>query len=323
MKLKKHISRMAFIAVILAMALAPSAGLCKAPTLVSTQWLQDNLGAGGIVILDVREASNYEFAHIPGAVSIPYGDWEPACSTGCYIMAPEEKLTELLQNAGVNAESHVVIYHHGNTVSDASKAGAAFWILQSLGHKNVSMLNGGFTKWTFEGRIVDNKPVTPARGNFVAKRNPATVASFEDIKSAIRSKKAVFVDARSNSQHFGHDKRADVECYGHIPYSVSLPADFLTNAGINRAPATLKSRKDLEKIVTGVGIPADKSTRLIVYCNTAQLAGLDYVVLREILGYRNVRVYDGSMLEYCKVRGNLPVERFAWGQPGSCPLCEK
>ncbi len=304
--------RQATLFIFLAVLAVPAISAGKAPPLVSTQWLEDHLQDQNLLILDVRADSNYNFAHIPGAVGLAYKNWETPRDTGCLLAAPEADLTSRLQALGLNNDSHVVVYAHGNTASDASKAAAVFWILQAMGHDNVSMLNGGFTKWTFEGRVVDNKKPAPSAGNFVARKDPSKIATFEDVKKAIKDGSAVFVDARSSVQYFGHEKRADVECYGHIPYAFTLPGDFMTNAGINRAPATIKDKKTLAKMVKGIGLPRNHNTQIIVYCNTAQLAGLDYLVLHNILGYRNVKVYDGSMLEYCKVRGDLPAVRFTW-----------
>ncbi len=280
--------------------------------LVSTSWLDKHKSDKAVVIVDVRTSANYGFAHIPNAVSIPYSELEPKSKTGLFVIPDEKRINQMFQQAGINNNSHVVVYAHGNTVSDASKAGAAYWIFKAMGHKNVSMLNGGFTKWTFEGRVVTNTAPNKKAGNFKAKRDASLIADFDEVSKIVRKGGAVLMDARNSIQYFGHEKRADVTCYGHIPGAINLPADFLSNAGINRAPATIKDKKDLQKMVTGVGVPKAKSTPVIVYCNTAQLAGLNYLVLKDILGYKNVKVYDGSMLEYCRVRGKLPLERFSW-----------
>lgn len=292
-------------------AVAPPAGAAAAP-LVSTEWLGENLSAAGQVILDVRTSANYGFAHIPGAVSVPFNKLEPYLeSKGCQLMPPPETVTEILQGAGVSSSTHVIVYDHGNTTSDATKGAAALWILHSMGHENVSYLNGGFTKWTFEGRKIDNKVPSPARGDFTAALNSSKVATLEEIVENLKTKEALLVDDRNAAQYFGISKRGDAKRYGHIPGSICLPADYLTNAGINRAPATVKSTEELTGIVKGAGVPADKSRIIIVYCNSAQQAGLAYLVLGEILEYRNVKVFDGSMLEYA-TREDLPVVRYAW-----------
>ncbi len=290
----------------------PSAAMA-ASSLVTTDWLAKNLDAKGLVILDVRTENNYKVGHIPGAVNLPYDNLEPKNEDReCNLMPTPEKLTEMLQKLGINTSSHVVIYDHGNTTSDATKGASAFWILDAVGKKDVSYLNGGFTKWTFEGRIIDNKIPTPAAGDFVAELNKKKVATRKEVAANLKNHTAILLDVRGSEQHFGFSKRGDVERFGHIPGSLSWPADFMTHAGINRAPAYVLGESELATMAKGVGLPTDKNRNIIVYCNSSQYAGLGFFVLQELLGYKNVSVYDGSMLEYAADE-KLPLATNSWG----------
>jgi thiosulfate/3-mercaptopyruvate sulfurtransferase len=310
---RNRIQSFLFMLLIVTTGLVPPAAVAGTSPLVSSGWLEQNLGAPGMVIIDVRTSANYDFAHIPGAVSMPYSGWEPYnTKTRCQMMPSPADLTAILRSLGVNRSSHVVIYDAGNTTLDATEGGAAVWIMESMGHENVSYLDGGFTKWTFEGRTVDRKKPTPTPGDFTAKLDSTKVATLKDVISNLKTKKAIFLDDRSAVQHFGISKRPDVVRYGHIPGSLNFPVDFMTNAGINRAPATIKSSKELAAMAEGVGLPKDKEMQIIVYCNSAQQAGMGYFILRDIMGYRNVKAYDGSMLEYAQ-DVKLPLVRFAWG----------
>jgi thiosulfate/3-mercaptopyruvate sulfurtransferase len=296
-----------------ALVSAPAASAAGVDHLVSTEWLAKNLGTPGMVIVDVRTKANYDFGHLPGAVSMAYSGWEPYNKkTRCQMMPSAADMTAMLRKLGVNRSSRVVIYDAGNTTLDATQGGAAVWIMESMGHENVSYLDGGFTKWTFEGRIIDKKKPDIKPGNFMAKLDKSKVATLKDVIANLKTKKAILLDDRSAVQHFGIEKRPDVVRYGHIPDSLNFPIDFMTNAGINRAPATIKSRKELDAMAEGVGLPADRNTKIIVYCNSAQQAGMGYFILRDIMGYRNVKAYDGSMLEYAQDK-KLPLVRFAWG----------
>lgn len=289
----------------------PSAA--NAGSLVTTEWMAKNLNAKGLVLIDVRTANNYTVGHIPGAVNLPYGQWEPRDQDAdCNLMPSPMKMTELLKALGVNTSSQVVIYDHGNTTSDATKGTSAVWIMNAMGHKNVSYLNGGFTKWTFEGRIIDNVKPTPASGDFVARLDGSKVAKLKDVVAGVKSTSTILLDVRNSDQHFGFSKRGDVERYGHIDGSLSWPADYMTYAGINRAPANILSDDDLKAMAKGVGLPSNKNSKIIVYCNSSQYAGLGFFVLQELLGYKNVSVYDGSMLEYA-ADDELPMTSFAWG----------
>ena len=300
------------LAVVAGFTVSPTSA-ANAESLVTTDWLAKNLDAKGLVIIDVRTESNYGVGHIPGAVNLPYDQWEPKdVKRLCNLMPTAEQLTESLKKIGVNASSHVVIYDHGNSISDATHGVSVFWIMDTIGHKNISYLNGGFTKWTFEGKIIDNKVPTPAPGDFVATINNAKVSTLEDVINNVKKKSAIFLDVRDSDQHFGTQKRNDVQRFGHIPGSLTWPADFMTNAGINRAPAYLLGADDLATMAKGVGLPSDKNRKIIVYCNSSQFAGLGFFVLQEILGYKNVSVYDGSILEYA-AHEDLPLVNFSWG----------
>lgn len=311
-KLLQSVIFMLLLAVVGFMS-SPVAVTAGTAPLVTTQWLEKNLGAKDLVIIDVRTTTNYGVGHIPGSFNMPYVGWEPFNEKKqCQLMPKPEDLTEMLQAIGVNASSHVVIYDHGNSIGDATKGCASVWILETMGHANVSYLDGGFTKWTFEGRIIDNKVPEGKAGNFVAKVDSAKVVTLKQVLQKMKKKGMVIVDARNSDQHFGDGKRGDVERYGHIPGSISLPAPFLNHAGVNRAPATVKLKEQLAEIVKGVGIPSDKNKEIIVYCNTGQYAGMDYFVLHDVLGYKKVSVYDGSMLEY-GADDKLPLVNFTWG----------
>ena len=292
----------------------------NADALVTTSWMAKNINAKGLVLIDVRTANNYAVGHLSGAVNLPYNQWEPKNEDAeCNLMPTPAKMTELLQKLGVNASSHVVIYDHGNTTSDTTKGTSAVWIMAAMGHKNVSYLNGGFTKWTFEGReLVSAKTGEsqdpPAAGDFVAKLDDSKVATLQEVKDSIKNKSAILLDVRNSEQHFGFTKRHDVERFGHITGSLSWPADFMTYGGINRAPAYVLDKKDLSDMAKGVGLPSgwSKKDNIIVYCNSSQFAGLGYVVLHDVLGYKNVSVYDGSMLEYAS-DDELPMTTLSWG----------
>jgi thiosulfate/3-mercaptopyruvate sulfurtransferase len=294
---------------------APNAAAATSP-LVTTEWLQKNLGKPGVVIIDVRTEANYAFAHLPGAVSYPYIGWEPVyAKRQCQLMPTEKQFAKKMQELGVNKSSHVIIYDQGNTASDATKGGASVWIMETMGHKDVSYLDGGFTKWTFEGRIVDNKKPSPKPGNFKAKLDSSKLATMQDVTGDLKTKKWILLDNRNAFQFFGTTKRADATRYGHIPGAISFPADFMYNAGANKAPATLKSKSELKAMAKGVGLPSDKNTKIITYCNSGQQSGAAYFVLRNVLGYKHVKCYDGSILEYSAAE-ELPMVKYTWGQEG-------
>ena len=318
--MKRHLIYPLLIVFLIAPAgfIAPAAAGARAvPTLVSTGWLARHLGEPDLVVIDVRTASNYDFAHIPGAVSLPYYSGCRVISTAkmCYVTPPPTAFSAAMRAIGVNRSSYIVIYDDGNTASDATKGTSAVWVMQSMGVRKVSYLDGGFTKWTFEGRKVTRAKPSPTPGNFMARPDRSIVATLSGVVYNLKTHKAIFIDARPAEQHFGVDKEASVPRYGHIPGSLSFPATYMTNARSDRAPATIKSRRQLAAMARGIGLTPDKDHPIIVYCNSGQFAGLGYLVLHELLGYRHVRVFSGSMLEYAS-NEKLPLTRFEWGFVG-------
>jgi len=109
------------------------------------------------------------------------------------------------------------------------------------------------------------------------------------------------------ARYFGVEKGRTTLKYGHIPGSLLLPADWLL---VSRIPKVLRSKKELEQIALGAGIPADRNKEIIALCDTAHFASLGFWVLEGVLGYKNVRLYDGSLVEYS--RFPLPLERYTW-----------
>jgi len=294
------------------MAPTPAVSAGAVPPIVTTEWLQKNLNTKGVVVIDVRTEANYGFAHIPGAISSPYLQFEPMdTDRQCQLMPTPEQFTEMMRQLGVNNSSRVIIYDHGNTESDATKGGASVWIMESMGHDRVSYLDGGFTKWTFEGRVVDNKKPTPKAGDFQARHDPAKVATMQEVTDNLKSGAWLLVDDRNALQYFGTTKHANALRFGHLPRALSFPAAFMTNAGANRAPATLRSKEELAAMARGVGIPEDRQTKIITYCNSGQQAGMAYFVLHDLLGYEKVKVYDGSILEYSAAE-DLPLIKYTW-----------
>lgn len=293
----------------------PFAGIAAAGAgpLVSVDWLAGHLGKPGVVVLDVRTFPQHEKGHIPGAANA-FGPWMTMNSRFVGFMMPRvEDLVDLLRDCGVDNGSLVVVYDQGITARDTTRSARALWTLHVLGHDEVAILDGGFAAWERAEKPVTNKPTSPARrGDFAARPMWNKLATLPEVKAKVGSPRVVFVDTRLPEEHFGHEKKAHIKRYGHIPGSRLMPADFFTNAGIDLSPSFLKTRKELEQMATGVGIPADKDVEIIAYSNHGQSAAMGYFVLHDILGYRNVKVFDGSMLEAAS-DGTVPLERNKWG----------
>jgi thiosulfate/3-mercaptopyruvate sulfurtransferase len=122
----------------------------------------------------------------------------------------------------------------------------------------------------------------------------------------------VFVDNRLPEEDFGHEKKSYIKRFGHLTGSRLWPADFMTNAGIEFSPSFLRDTAELKKMASGIGIPADRNVEIITYSNRGLQAAMGYFVLHDLLGYKNVRVFDGSMLESA-ADNSVPMETDGWG----------
>jgi thiosulfate/3-mercaptopyruvate sulfurtransferase len=267
-----------------------------------------------VVILDVSVFTHYEVSHIPGAVQA-FGPWMTMNDNFVGFMMPKvPELIRMIKGYGVNNNSTVIIYDEGITAADTAKSARALWTLEALGHNKVAILDGGFAGWAQQGGAVSNSPVSQEAGNFSGKLLKSKIASLAEVRKKLQSRRVVFVDNRMPDHFFGKEKNSEIARFGHIPGARLWPEPYMTNAGVALSPSYLKDVKDLQQMAAGAGIPANKNTEIITYSNHGKSAAMGYFVLHDILGYKNVKVYDGSILQYADV-SRLPMDRYSlWYQ---------
>ncbi|HFQ89279.1 MAG TPA: sulfurtransferase [Desulfobulbus sp.] len=301
-----------FIGVLLFMFCLPGLVLAAETPLVSVDWLAKNLKKKDLVILDVSDFIHYENGHIPGAVRA-FGPWMTMNRDFVGFMMPDETtLVDMLRSYGVNNESFVVVYDEGVTSKDTAKSARALWTLHALGHPRVAILNGGMSAWKQKGKPVSTKAVAPVTGNFSGKLVPAKVATLTEVKMKLGSPGVVFVDDRLPDQYFGHEKNSEISRAGHLPGALLWPAVYMTIAGKDFAPSYFRKTDELRQMAKGVHLPADKNAEIITYSNHGLAAAMGYFVLHDLLGYRNVKLYDGSILEASAVK-DVPMVVNRWG----------
>lgn len=289
----------------------PSLGMAG-NSLVGVDWLAKNLKKKDMVILDVGAFTHYEKNHIPGAVKA-FGPWQTMNDKFVgFMMPPTEDLVQMIRGYGVNKDSLVVVYDEGVTVDDTAKSARALWTLHVLGHDNVAILDGGYAAWErAEQMVTKDVPIT-SPGNFAAAFKAGKVASLDEVKKKTGSNKVVFVDTRIPEEHFGHEKVSFIKRFGHLPSSKLWPAKYMTNAGVDFAPSLLKAVDELKQMAAGVGIPADKKAEIITFSNRGKSAAIGYFVLHDVLGYSNVKIFDGSLCEYGPQK-DLALGKNGWG----------
>ncbi|HEY8589995.1 MAG TPA: sulfurtransferase [Naasia sp.] len=278
--------------------------------LVSTEWLAENVGTPGLVVVESDEdVLLYETGHIPGAVKI---DWHTELNdpvTRDYVDGAG--FAALLGAKGISRDDTVVIY------GDKSNWWAAYalWVFTLFGHEDVRLLDGGRAKWEAEGRpfTTDAPDVTPVEYP-VVERDDTTVRAFkEDVIAAFGKP---LIDVRSPEEYSG--ERTTAPAYpeesalraGHIPTAQNVPW-----AKAAAEDGTFKDRATLESIYRdGAGVTGD--VPVIAYCRIGERSSHTWFVLTHLLGVPDVRNYDGSWTEWgSAVR--VPIVRGA--EPGEVP----
>lgn len=278
--------------------------------LVSTEWVAANAGTPGLVIVESDEdVLLYETGHIPGAVKI---DWHTELNdpvTRDYVDGAG--FAALMSAKGISRDSTVVIY------GDKSNWWAAYalWVFSLFGHDDVRLMDGGRAKWQAEGRELTTATPVPTPADYpLVERDDTTLRAF--LPQVIEHFGKPLIDVRSPEEYSG--ERTHMPNYpeegalrgGHIPSAQSVPWAKAANED-----GTFKSRAELSAIYTddaGLGT-ADE---VIAYCRIGERSSHTWFVLRHLLGYENVRNYDGSWTEW----GNAVRVPIAVGtQPGEVP----
>lgn len=260
--------------------------------LVTTQWLADNLGTPGLVVLESDEdVLLYQTGHIPTAIKI---DWFTELNDDTvrdYLQG--EAFAELLSSKGVKRTDTVVIY------GDKSNwwASYALWVFKLFGHEDVRLLNGGRDKWIAEGRaLTRDEPEIVATEYPIVARHDAQIRAFRE--DVLRHFGNPLIDVRSPQEYTG--ERTHMPDYpeegalrgGHIPTAASVPWARAANED-----KTFKSLEELQAIyLDEAGLkPGDD---VIAYCRIGERSSHTWFVLKYLLGFYNVRNYDGSWTEW-------------------------
>lgn len=283
-----------------------SRGYVRADVLVSTEWLSQNLKNPNVRIIESNEDPLlYPSGHIPGAVEV---DWTSDLND--QVMRDylgREGFQLLAQRIGITPETTIVFY------GDKSNwwATYAFWVFQLFGHTNAKILDGGRKKWVDEGReLVREVPYYPATDYHAPERDDNTVRAFrEQVLNHVKTG-GQLVDVRSPMEYTG--EKLHMEGYpqegalrgGHIPGAQSIPWARAANED-----GTFKTADELRAIYTQEkGLDPSKET--IAYCRIGERSSHTWFVLTYLLGFKNVRNYDGSWTEWGNSVG-LPIVKGA------------
>ena len=210
-------------------------------------------------------------------------------------MLPErDEFEELMQSWGVNNDDAIVVTSLGTSNADMTLATRLYWQLKYFGHDKVAILEGGVVQWQLEERpsSIEVHEIKP--GNWLAgKEDRSILASSDDVAAAIKDTYSQLLDSRSLGFYLGVVKQPYVRKKGHIPGAKIFPNELLTSAG---AAPYFTDSEALKNIATELDI--DTGADIITYCNSGQLASASWFVFSELMGNKNVKLYDGSMHQW-------------------------
>ena len=261
-----------------------SGGYARPELLVETGWVALHGQDPGVRLVDLRSAAAYAAGHIPGAVRLEEGPLRSAEDRLTYLPRPEV-LAAMLGKAAIGNKTHVVAYD-----DQGGRMAARLWyILQAFGHERVSLVNGGWTRWSAEKRPVTMEvpPVTAV--TFVPKSVPDLTCPSPDVVA--RKPGVVVLDTRSANEH----------TTGRIPGAVNV--EWKEN--LTGPEMTFKGAAALRKLYAAKGVTPDKE--IVTYCASGGRASHSLFALK-LLGYPKVRVYYGSWGDYTS-RPEAPVEK--------------
>ena len=271
--------------------------------LVTTDWVASHLNDPKVKLIEVDvDTTAYDEGHLQGAVGF---NWTSQLQDQVRRdIATKEQIEQLLSDAGVSNSDTVILYGDNNNWF----AAYAFWLLQMYGHKELKLMDGGRKKWV----DVEKRPTTkdaprPAKAGYKASGPDLNLrARADDVLKALGGSKNALVDVRSPDEYNGKimappGLQETAQRMGHIPGAQSVPWAQAANED-----GTFKSEDELKQLYGGKGVTGDKD--VIAYCRIGERSSHTWFALKHLLGYPNVKNYDGSWTEWGSMVG-MPIEK--------------
>jgi len=278
--------------------------------LVTTQWVADHAGDPNVRVVEIDvDTKAYDEGHVPGAIAWAWNS--QLCDTLTRDILSKEQFERLNNESGVGNNTTLVLYGDNNNWF----AAWAFWQAKIYGHKDVRLMDGGRKKWMLEGReLSTDKPAVKASSGYRASEADFALRAFlPQVQEAERNRSGAMIDVRSPQEFTGEilaPPGLPETCQrgGHIPGARNVPWATAANQD-----GTFKSFDELRQLYGREGV--DGSRPVIAYCRIGERSSHTWFVLKYLLGFDNVRNYDGSWTEWGNLVG-APVERGAAAAAG-------
>jgi thiosulfate/3-mercaptopyruvate sulfurtransferase len=242
-----------------------------------------------ITIIDLQDSLDFVKEHLENAIHISRKEIENTELPYEGMMASKTKIRDLFRSKGIKSNDHIVLYDNkGNT-----NATRLFWILEVYGYKNSHILDGGITEWKRTKNTLTTVLANKERSdfNFNHAENTASHVSYADVKNSLSSANNILIDCRTHEEFSGAALKKGAFCAGNIPGSILLPHEEVMTKKL-----TMKSIPELTALFNNKGITKDKN--IIIYCHSGVRSAHMLFVLTKLLGYKKVKNYDGSWIEW-------------------------
>lgn len=262
----------------LLVVLYSSSLLAQGDIITAAEFMKMFKGNKNLVVIDASKADTYSKTHVKNAVNIPYKTLNKEGDIEGMLKDPAE-LAAIFGKKGVSESKTIVVYDGGSQ----KYSSRVYWVLKYLGAPDVKILHKDMNQWRKSRVPITKMPTKVAKATFTPKVNAAIYADMAFVKSG----KAILIDARTTEEYDGTSEKSA----GHISGAINMGyKEVLT------ATEAFKSKAELEKVVAQYKLTSDKP--IVVYCNTGVIATVIYVALTDVMGWNNVKIYDGAYKEW-------------------------
>ncbi len=275
--------------------------MCHTPSasaqpLVTPGWVKDYISKPDLVFLDIREESLYKVRHVFGAINFPYQNdaWRVRPLGQVNPARTQQLFDARMAELGITNSSHVILIHAGRIPPDVEAAAHVYWYFKLMGHEKISIMDGGMVQFILDEGPLESKHRILPTSDYKSKYNGQLIVRLSDIEAGLMGG-GIFIDYRATAYYLGISRLEDIARYGTIPNAKNLPADWFTED----AGGKLRSRAQLRKLYELREIP--HGLPHIAFSNTNERAALGWFVATEILGNKNVQLYEASIREWAAV----------------------